>query len=31
MVPSDCIKQQCECSWPFSYDGGSEKRGSRWL
>ncbi|CAM5999731.1 unnamed protein product [Sphagnum balticum] len=27
----DCMKKQGECSWPSSYEMGSEKRSSRWL
>ena len=31
MISADCIKTQCECSWPDAYENGGEKRSSKWL
>lgn len=31
MVSSDCLKTQCECSWPDAYETRGEKGAGRWL
>ena len=31
MISADCIKTQCECSWPDAYENGGEKRSPKWL